>query len=95
MYQRSVEKLIYLSYTRLDDAFVVSLVSQFMREPKEIHLQVALWIVQYLKGTPSRRILFEQNRSVGLEAYAGANYVGSTADKRLTIEYFTFLRENL
>jgi hypothetical protein len=51
MYQRLVGKLIYLSHTRPDVAFAVSLVSQFMHQPKEIHLQAALRIVQYLKGT--------------------------------------------
>jgi hypothetical protein len=57
MYQRLVDKLIYLSNTRSDVAFVVSLVSQFMHQRTEIHLQVALRIVQYLKGTLGRRIL--------------------------------------
>ena len=47
MYQRLVGRLIYLSH---NVAFVMSLVSQFMHQPKEVHLQVALRIVQYLKG---------------------------------------------
>jgi hypothetical protein len=42
MYQRLVGKLIYLSHTRPDVAFAVSLVSQFMHQPKETHLQAAL-----------------------------------------------------
>jgi len=58
MFQRLVRKLIYLSHTRPGIAFVVSLVSQFMHQPKEMHLQVALRIVQYLKGTPRRGIIF-------------------------------------
>ena len=50
MYQRLVGRLIYLSHTRPDVAFAVSLVSQFMHQLKEIHLQAALRIVQYLGG---------------------------------------------
>ena len=34
-YQRLVGKLIYLSHTRLDIAFAVSMVSQFMHAPYE------------------------------------------------------------
>lgn len=34
-YQRLVGKLIYLSHTRLDICFVVSVVSQFMNNPTE------------------------------------------------------------
>ncbi|MCI56318.1 hypothetical protein A2U01_0077569, partial [Trifolium medium] len=62
-----------------------------MHQPKEIHLQAALRIVQYLKGTPGRGILFEQNGSEGLEAYTDADYAGSTVDRRSTTGYCTFL----
>jgi len=90
IYQRLVDKLIYLSHTRLAVAFAVGLVSQFMHQPKEIHLQDALRIVQYLKGTPSRRILFELNGSMRLEAYTDADCVGSIVDRRSTTSYCTF-----
>lgn len=74
MYQRLVRKLICLSHTRPNVAFALSLVSQFMHQPKEIHLQVALRIVLYLKETPDRGILFERNGSVSLEAYNDVDY---------------------
>nr|KYP41064.1 Retrovirus-related Pol polyprotein from transposon TNT 1-94 [Cajanus cajan] len=95
MYQRLVGRLIYLSHTRPDIAFVVSLVSQFMHQPKEAHLQAALRIVQYLKGTPGRGILFKRNKSVSLEAYTDADYAGSVVDRRSTTGYCTFLGGNL
>lgn len=37
-YQRLVGKLIYLSHTRPDIAYVVSVVSQFMHNPSEDHM---------------------------------------------------------
>ena len=42
MYQRLVGKLIYLSHTRPDIAYAVSVISQFMHSPKEVHLQAPL-----------------------------------------------------
>lgn len=39
-YQRLVGKLIYLSHTRPNIAFTISLVSQFMHSPHDIHLEV-------------------------------------------------------
>ncbi|RDY04056.1 putative mitochondrial protein, partial [Mucuna pruriens] len=39
---RLVGKLIYLSHTRPDIAYAVSVVSQFMHDPKKRHLQASL-----------------------------------------------------
>ena len=48
-HQRLVGKLIYLSHTRLDIAFVVSVVSQYMHSPCENHMEADLKILRYLK----------------------------------------------
>ena len=41
MYQRLVGKLIYLAHIRLDIAYSMSVISQFMHDPREICLQTA------------------------------------------------------
>lgn len=51
--------------------------------------------MQYLKGTPSRRILFERNESVGLEAYIDVDFARSIVDRRSTSSYCTFLGGNV
>ena len=43
---------MYLSHTRPDIAFVVSVVSQYMHSPKESHLKAVYKILRYLKGYP-------------------------------------------
>jgi hypothetical protein len=55
-YQRLVEKLIYLTVTRPDIAFTVSLVSQFMHAPKTTHLEAIDRILRYVKGSPGQGI---------------------------------------
>ena len=40
-YQHLVERLIYLSHIRLNEAYVMSVISQFMHSPKKVHLQAA------------------------------------------------------
>ena len=95
MYQRLVGRLIYLSHTRLDIAYAVSVISQFMHSPKEVHLQAAHRVLQYLKGMPGKCILFRVNRNLVLEAYIDADYAGSIVDRKSNSGYCTFLGGNL
>ncbi|XP_058008213.1 uncharacterized mitochondrial protein AtMg00810-like [Hevea brasiliensis] len=44
-YQKLVGKLIYLSHTRSDIAYAVGLVSQYMYDPRESHLEVVFCIL--------------------------------------------------
>ena len=44
-YERLVRKLIYLSHTRLDIPFAVSVVSQYMHAPCEEHMEAVYRIL--------------------------------------------------
>ena len=94
-YQRLVGRLIYLSHTRPDIAFAVSMVSQFMHSPYEKHLEAVYRILRYLKGTPGKGLLFKKNEKRGIEVYTDADWVGSITDRRSTSGYCTFLWGNL
>lgn len=50
MYQRLVGKLIYLAHTRPNIAYSVSIIGQFMHNPKDVHLQVAYRVLHYLNA---------------------------------------------
>ena len=95
MYQRLVGRLIYLAHTWPDIAYSVSVISQFMHDPREPHLQAAYRVLHYLKGNPDKGILFKKNNTLALEAYTDADYAGSLVDRRSTIGYCTFLGGNL
>ena len=74
---------------------LLSLVRQFMHQPKEAHLQVTLRIIQYLKGTLERRILFKRNENVSVEAYIDFDHAGSIMNRKSITRYCTFLGGNL
>jgi len=94
-YQRLVGKLIYLSHTRPDIAYAVGVISQFMHHPQEDHMEAAMRIVQYLKGTPGSEIMFQKHGHLNIKAYTDADWAGNPNDKRSTSGYFTLVEGNL
>lgn len=94
-YQRLVGRIIYLSHTRLDIAYVVVIASKFMHDSKEEHMRGVYWILHYLKATPGKCILFKKGDKLNLEVYIDANYAGSPIDRRSTSGYSTSLGGNL
>ena len=95
MYQRLVGRLIYLAHSRPDIAYSVSVISQFMHDPRESHLQAVYRVLHYLKGNPGKGILFKKNDNLTLEAYTDADYAGSVVDRISTTGYCIFLGGNL
>lgn len=91
-YQRLVGKLIYLSHTRPDIGFVVSVVSQFMNNPTEVHMEVVLRVLKYLKGSPGKGLCFRKTTSRNIQLYCDA---GSCTDRRSTSGYCSFVWGNL
>ena len=94
-YQRLVGKLIYLSHTRPDIGFSVSMVSQFMNNPNEEHMEVVYRILRYLKVTPGKGLIFEKNQRRDIEAFSDADWAGSVQDRRSTSGYYTYVWGNL
>ncbi|RVW29699.1 putative mitochondrial protein [Vitis vinifera] len=94
-YQWLVGKLIYLSHTRPDKAYAVSVASLFMHNPKEIHIEAVFRILCYLKATPSKGIQFQKAEGIRVEAYTNADWAGSITDRRSTSGHCTFLGDNL
>ena len=95
IYHRLVGRLIYLDHTGPDIAYSVSMISQFMHDLREPHLQVAYRVLHYLKANPEKGILFKKNDTLALKAYIDADYAGSIVNQRSTIGYGTFLGGNL
>ena len=53
------------------------------------------WILQYLKGTLGKGILFEKGEKLALEAYTGADHVRFVVDRRSTLGYCMYFGGNL
>ncbi|XP_022876792.1 uncharacterized protein LOC111394998 [Olea europaea var. sylvestris] len=94
-YQRLVGRLIYLSHTRLDIAYGVNIVSQFMHAPSEKHIDAVYRILRYLKRSLGKGLLFSRNDGLNIEGYTDADWAGDQTTRKSTSGYFTFVGSNL
>lgn len=84
-YQRLVGRLLYLAHTRPDIAYALSIVSQFMHNPGEQHMNAVMRILRYLKTAPGKGILFSKNTNKQhIEVYTDADWAGAVDDRRST-----------
>ena len=94
-YQRLVGRLIYLTITRPDISYAVSLVSRFMHAPKVQHMDAVNRILRYLKGSAGRGIWMRKNGHTSISAYTDADWAGCPIDRRSTTGYCIFVGGNL
>ncbi|XP_021911171.1 uncharacterized protein LOC110825008, partial [Carica papaya] len=87
-YRSLIGSLLYLTASRPDILFVVSLLSRYMASPRESHLQAAKHALRYLKRTWNFGVQFKVRAEGGLVGYSDSDWVGSMEDARSTTEYF-------
>ena len=90
-YQRLMGKLIYLSHTRPDIAYAVSVVSQFMHCPSEDHMDAVIRILHYLKSSPGKGLTLLKNGHLNVAGYTDADWAGNITDRKSIAGYFTFV----
>lgn len=82
---------MYLTATRPDIMFAVSLLSRFMHCASEIHFQAAKRIVRYIKGTTNYGIRYTYCQNFKLLGYSDSDWAGSVDDMRSTTGFcFSF-----
>jgi len=87
LYKSIVGSLMYLTATRPDIMFAVSLISRFMERPKEAHWKAAKRILRYVKGTKRFGILYTFSESSDLVGYTDSDWDGSVDDQKSTSGY--------
>eukprot|EP01018_Ginkgo_biloba_P027335 Gb_24906 [translate_table: standard] len=87
IYRRLVGSLMYLTSTRPDIMYAVSLVSRFMQDPSETHFRVAKRILRYVNGTCNFGIWYTSSDVFGLVGYTDSDWAGSIDDRKSTSGY--------
>jgi hypothetical protein len=87
LYKRLVGSLMYLTTTRPDIMFVVSLISRFMETPKSTHWQAGKRILRYVAGTTNFGIRYTSSLNFELIRYTDNDFAGSIDDRKSTSGY--------
>ncbi|KAJ8765618.1 hypothetical protein K2173_014740 [Erythroxylum novogranatense] len=82
VYQRLIEKLLYLTHTRPDITYSVQHLSQFMQKPKKSHYDAALRVVRYVKKNPGQGILLSSSGNPRLIAYCDSDWASCLVSRK-------------
>jgi hypothetical protein len=83
-YRHIIGLLMYLMNTRPYICFAVNTLSQFLVEPRHVHLVAAKHVMRYLKGTMDYGLSYDGDHEFTLSGYTDADWVGSVADRKHT-----------
>ena len=58
--------------------------SQFLTDPRHVHLIAAKHIFRYLRGTIDYGLKYKANQKINLEGYVDSHWAGSAIDRKST-----------
>ena len=82
LYREIVGSLIYLmTCTRPDICYIVSILSQFMSKPTMAHLNLAKFVLRYIKGSSNFGLIYSKCEKLDLIGYSDASW-GNSANRK-------------
>ncbi|KAD6795802.1 hypothetical protein E3N88_06698 [Mikania micrantha] len=81
-YRSTVGGLIYLTHTRPDLAYAVSVISRFMQKPSKIHQGAARRIMRYVAGSYKYGLWYGLNSELKLVGYTDSDWAGCLDDRK-------------
>jgi hypothetical protein len=84
LYKQSIGSLMYLTNTRPDTCFVVNTLSEYLVEPRCVHLVASKHVMRYLKGTLDFGLCYTGDHDFRLVGYTDLDWAGSVFDRKST-----------
>jgi hypothetical protein len=83
-YRQIIGSLMYLTNTRPYICFAVKNLSQYLVEPRRVHLVAAKHVMRYLKGTLEFGLCYNGYHKFRLFGYTDSDWDGSVFDRKST-----------
>ncbi|XP_019241950.1 PREDICTED: uncharacterized protein LOC109237474 [Nicotiana attenuata] len=93
-YRKLIGNLNFLTNTRLDIAYSVQHLSQFVQSPKEPHLKVAYHVLRYLKGDPTLGIFLTNDADYTVKAFCDSDWASCPQSRKLVSGYIVLLGDS-
>ena len=87
LYRQLVGSFLYLTTTRPDLAYAISVLSQYMAKPLEIHWNIAKGVLRYLQVTIDYGIIYTDSSDVRLTGYTNSDWAGNVDDQIFITSY--------
>ena len=78
---------MYLTHTRPDISYAVSVASRYMDQPHEIHWKVAKRILNFVQGTRTHGIFYKAKSDLHLIGFTDSDWEGDNIDRKSTSRY--------
>jgi hypothetical protein len=84
VYRQLIDSLMYLVNTRPDICFSVNTLSQYMVEPRSVHMVGVKHILRYVVGTMDFGLDYVRGDGFSLVGYTDSDWAGCAADRKST-----------
>jgi hypothetical protein len=84
MYRQLIGSLMYLVNIKPNICYVVSALSQFMSQLRQLHWVAAKHVLRYLRGTVGYGLRYASSIDMRLQGYADCDWVRSVVDRKST-----------
>jgi hypothetical protein len=87
LYMKMVGSLMYLTNTIPYICFVLNTLSQYMEQPRKVHLVATKHVIRYLKGTLDYGLKYVTYHEFRLYGYLDSDWASSILDQNSTSTY--------
>ncbi|XP_050914708.1 uncharacterized mitochondrial protein AtMg00810-like [Lathyrus oleraceus] len=94
-YRRLVGKLLYLTTTRPDIAFIVQHLSRFISKPLQVHHSAAIRVLKYLKGALAKGLFYSFSSTLKFSGFTDSDWASCPATRRSVTGYCVFIGTSL